>query len=57
MTYQAKPNDAPVKNKRELRCPICQTKYGEHYKGLVVLNCTKCNQISVLDSEDSFNVG
>jgi len=54
--YSAKPQDEPMPYKRELRCPRCNKKYAEHYKGLVVLKCEQCHQLSVLDTDDKDSV-
>ena len=54
--YSAKPEDVPMPYKRELRCPGCNKKYAEHYKGLVVLKCEQCHLLSVLDTEDKYGV-
>jgi ribosomal protein L37AE/L43A len=54
--YSAKPQDEPMTYKRELRCPGCNKKYAEHYKGLVVLKCEQCHLLSVLDTDDRNDV-
>ena len=54
--YSVKPEDVPMSHKRELRCPGCNKKYAEHYKGLVVLKCEQCHQLSVLDTDDKDSV-
>ena len=51
-----KPEDGAVPQERELRCPGCNKKYAEHYRGLVVLKCEQCHQLSVLDTDDDYGV-
>lgn len=35
---------------REVRCPRCGKKYGEHFDGLYVGFCEECQKLYVLDS-------